>query len=53
MSRTSISKSWEKVGEGGLVYLFLEDWELPRVALSCHFGIRRFVSRRSKGLVAV
>ena len=37
MSRTSLLKSWGKAGQAS--YLFLEDWELARVALSCHLAL--------------
>ena len=37
MSRTSLLKSWGKVGQAGWS-IFLKDWELAQVALSCHLA---------------
>ena len=38
MSKTSLWRSWGQGWSGGLIYLFLEDWELARVALSCRLA---------------
>ena len=45
--------SLEFLRQGGLVYLFLEDWELAWVALRCHLTSDFLVSRNARGLVAV
>ena len=38
VARNVETLSPEVVEHGGLVHLFLEDWELARVALSCHLA---------------
>ena len=32
-------KSWGRIGQSEVVALLLEDWELGRVAMSCHMAV--------------